>query len=223
MGKNSRAKAQARAARERGDISVRPAKDRDSDAYNSLMPLAIPTNEFHELSRTMAEEAEYKRLGAGTMMHLVAERRGEVIGVLFASPPWTWIASHPALPDVKSKREIAKLIARINGLAVAPSERSKGAGGALLRSAEIAYRNAGYRIILVNHDADLAAYYERMGYVYGGHGKPVIFPTGAGLVVQSVDAGLDFSWKALKPEITMSHVAGIGSVLNQVVPGFSVP
>lgn len=60
MGKKSRLKAQARAARERGDLLVRPAQEKDAAEYNSIMPLAIPKDEFHDLAKTLEEGAKYQ-------------------------------------------------------------------------------------------------------------------------------------------------------------------
>lgn len=100
---------------------------------------------------------------------------GEVAGMLLASPSTSLMQEFP-----DAANEIAQLVVKLRGVAVAPDERGQGLGRILVRRAIAEYRACDYAWMYGQFDADqprLADFYRRLGYTVHPQGEDLMVPS----------------------------------------------
>ncbi|MFK0107558.1 GNAT family N-acetyltransferase [Streptomyces sp. NPDC091217] len=143
----------------------------------------------------------YATSGAGLRRALVAEAEGDagLVGALLALPPASLLRR---LQMAQAPRSVvggvARSIAKLKAVAVAPERRGDGIGEALVRAFVGEYSAADYEVLYAQVDVDkpaLARWYGRLGFEALGEGAPLrlhpqgqvaIYPVGAEQLVVRV-------------------------------------
>ncbi|MEU7412279.1 GNAT family N-acetyltransferase [Streptomyces sp. NPDC042638] len=143
----------------------------------------------------------YATSGAGLRRALVAEAEGGagLVGALLALPPASLLRRLQAAEAPRSVvGDVARSIAKLKAVAVAPDRRGDGIGEALVRAFVGEYSAADYEVLYAQVDVGkpaLARWYGRLGFEALGAGAPLrldpqgrvaIYPVGAEQLVVRV-------------------------------------
>ncbi|MFE0539272.1 GNAT family N-acetyltransferase [Streptomyces nigra] len=121
----------------------------------------------------------YATSGAGLRRALVAEAEGAagLVGALLALPPGRLLRRLQAAEAPRSVvGGVARSIAKLKAVAVAPDRRGDGIGEALVRAFVDEYGAAGYDVLYAQVDIDkpaLARWYGQLGFEALGAGAPL--------------------------------------------------
>lgn len=136
-----------------GAVTIRDARDEDAAALAMLATAMDHPSDEAAMRRRMALLA-----GRDEYRTLVAERGGRVVGLAALCWGWTLVDDGPA--------------PRVVALSVAPEERGRGTGAALMAAAEAWAREGGADTLRLTTAArrDRAhRFYERLGYERTGY------------------------------------------------------
>lgn len=149
---------------------------------------------------------------------VAVDRTGRLVGTLLAGTP-KWVFTHVGISP-RFELPLARSVANVHGIAVHPDYRKNGVGRSLIRHAEGEFKAAGWRVMLLEHPANLDDYYARLGYT--NHDVFVVnLPSG--LISVRID-NTRVSARPLHPSVRLATVFGLpGAVINGLLPGTDMP
>ncbi|QLE71774.1 GNAT family N-acetyltransferase [Streptomyces rectiverticillatus] len=211
MGRKSRERAAALATRKRQaaeGITIREARPGEGETVRQLLLPVDPEHPdvFDPLS-DMIDSGLVMPPDRGLCLNLVAENRdGKLVGALSAVSPFDWITGSDQLAQ-PFKPALARNIATIESLAVAPQARGMRLGFQLLKHAEAQLRESGCRLLIVDFEpsrSHLARYYTEAGFRLLAYGQPLHIGLLPGVILpRPSHKDHRTSWKALTEEITL--------------------
>ncbi|MFD6334874.1 GNAT family N-acetyltransferase [Streptomyces niveus] len=203
-------------------VRVNETRPEDSGVFCDVLALATPGE---PVSRAVAMAPRLKLgppLTHGLTMCLTARTSdGQTVGALIASTP-RWIFEHPALSGTVIPELVYDRVISIHGVAVHPGHRRQGVARKLIRSAERRARDAGYRVVILEHPKSLTGFYSRLGYD-AGNAEHVLSLPQLRMVAQSATPLLCAAVPLTK-EIHLTGVPGFPSrIICGLLPGTRLP
>lgn len=206
MGRASRRRAERRAEPKQppvtGSVTLRRMERSDLPEVRGLLEDVADNAESQNLDIYFGEPADNRFAAC-----LVAERQGEVVGVVGGVGP-NLALSGLAVPGI----EIARRIRLLDFLAVRPADRGAGLGTLLTSTLLDRFRAEGARLMvtyLAPGRHELVPVYTAWGWTVGLRGAGLPVQIGSAPLVIGEDPALRTAWKALVPGVRATSLPGI--------------
>jgi GNAT superfamily N-acetyltransferase len=211
MGRKSRERAAALATRRRQaaeGITIREARPGEGEAVRQLvLPVDPKRPEVFNVLSEMIDAGRVIPPNRGLSLNLVAENKdGKLVGALSAISPFDWIQRSDPLTE-PFKPALARNMATIESLAVAPQARGMRLGFQLLKRAETQLQESGCRLLIADFEpsrSHLARYYTEAGFRLLAYGQPLHIGLVPGVILpRSSHTDCRTSWKALAKGVAL--------------------
>ncbi|MGV9251363.1 GNAT family N-acetyltransferase [Streptomyces sp. NPDC003697] len=209
MGRKSRERAAALSIRRKlasEGVSIREARPGEGRLVYDLVRLVDPDHpeSFHNVINTIDTGVDSTH-SAGLYLNLVIENKdGKLLGALSAVSPFDWLQD----PDIDwlTKNALARSVATVEALAIAPQARGMRLGCLLLKHAEEHLRASGCRLLIADFILSrphLAQYYTKAGFTVLPEGQFLYVGLPKGTIFQRPPhTDCRTSWKALSSAVT---------------------